>query len=218
MSDNAALAAGHSIVALGRHVPTAKEDDFVPFLVGSDTEASAPTLRHLEIDSTNTVTEELLDFESSDSVITGKPPILDLLVDSGLLIVTGTIVPSNVVPADVQWHLLSERVAALADLTDDWNSYGAPPPNQEALASARAVLESAREKALLPNEIVPSVEGGVVITFHIADRHADIEVFNDGSVLAMTSEPPHEPYVWPIRSESNDIQEALENIRAFVGR
>ena len=122
------------------------------------------------------------------------------------------------VPDDAQWNALSDRRSALENLKDDWNSYGAPAPNEAALSSARAILESARDRALLPDEIVPSVESGVLIYFTATERHADIESFNDGTLLAMTSHPPADPYIWPVRNESKDIQEALEEIRAFMGR
>ena len=111
---------------------------------------------------------------------------------------------------------LFERLEQLASLGDDWNSYGAPTPNQEATAFARAVLDVALENAFFPEDIAPSVEGGVLICFRAAERYADIECFNDGAVLAMTSEPPLDPRAWPVRNDRRGIQNAVEEIRAFV--
>lgn len=124
----------------------------------------------------------------------------------------------DAIRSEVPWSTLSDRLSALANLDDNWNSYGAPAPNQVARASARAILDSAREKALRPTAIVPSVEGGVVISFETGQRHADIESLNDGCVLAMTSEPPRDPHVWPVRNDSKDTEAALEEIQAFMGQ
>ncbi len=115
-----------------------------------------------------------------------------------------------------EWKSLFDRVEALGKLGEDWNTYGAPAPNEEAIASARATLEAAHEKALVPNEILPSVEGGVVVQFSTATGHADIESLNDGTMLAMTSSPPRDPRAWPVRNEPRAIEDALEEIREFV--
>ena len=127
-------------------------------------------------------------------------------------------VVADVPNLQTRWSQLRDQIDKLSNLKDDWNSYGAEAPNPLSLQSARVVLDRAQEMALLPDGVMPSVEGGVVLFFKLDDRTADIECFNDGDVLAMTSEPSQEPNVWPVRYQVNSIDEALGTLRAFLGR
>lgn len=114
------------------------------------------------------------------------------------------------------WRLLQAQFADLAKLRDDWNSYGAPAPNGQATSLARMVLDHARGMSIYPHAVVPSTEGGVTLVFSRDSRYGDIECFNDGEILALTSAPPLEPNVWPVAVDSADIQQALEHVSGFV--
>src|SRR5271169_6730651 len=61
---------------------------------------------------------------------------------------------------DASFILLGERLTELAGIVDDWDSYGAPTPNPETIASARRTIEKLRSNELLPEMVAPSAEGG----------------------------------------------------------
>lgn len=204
MNGNAALAADY-IVHAGQGFVAGEEERLVPIRL--DPGAGAFHDVFASLPGVADATTELVHDEGT----TAPSATADNLVDW-----REWYIPSPT--ADIAWGPLFARVASLLQLTDDWNSYNAPAPNRAAAASARHILEAAREMILLPDEIVPSVEGGITICFNTSGLRADIESFNDGTVLALTSDPPREPYVWPVRTDSKNIQEALEEIRSFVGR
>ncbi|HEX6864516.1 MAG TPA: hypothetical protein VF414_16930, partial [Thermoanaerobaculia bacterium] len=87
-----------------------------------------------------------------------------------------------------------------------------------ALQNARHVLRALWESAGGEQvRLSPSVEGGVGIVFGTAgQRYADIECFNDGEVLAITSEPDAEPVVWPVNLEPDSLRQTIRRITAFL--
>jgi hypothetical protein len=61
------------------------------------------------------------------------------------------------------------------------------------------------------------VEGGVGIIFlGSSSRYADIECFNDGEILAITSETNVEPSVWPVDVETDSLRIAVDQITSFL--
>jgi hypothetical protein len=116
-----------------------------------------------------------------------------------------------------------ERAAQLArlesfhNLRRGWDSYNAEPPNETSINNARHVLHVlwASEIAAPVRTIAPSVEGGVGIVFAShGKKYADIECFNDGEILAITSEEASEPLVWTL--EVGSIRRAVERISSFL--
>jgi len=99
-----------------------------------------------------------------------------------------------------------------------WDSYEAEPPSETATDNARRVLEVLwGEDAEARTRLSPSVEGGVAIVFTgLEDRYADLECFNDGEILAITSEGSAEPSVWPVGADAVSLREAVVKIIAFV--
>ena len=71
-----------------------------------------------------------------------------------------------------------ERISRLAP---DWDSYGAEPPAQESINSAKSILGLLAGVQVLPSSIVPSAGGGVSIYFVKGDRTAYVENYNNGS-------------------------------------
>jgi hypothetical protein len=116
-----------------------------------------------------------------------------------------------------------ERVAQSAtldsfrNLRQGWDSYHAEPPSAKAIENARHVLHVlwSSEAALPVRQISPSVEGGVAIVFTgRGQRYADIECFNNGDILAITSDGTTEPSVWSL-NEGGSIRRAVEKLNAF---
>ncbi len=70
----------------------------------------------------------------------------------------------------------------------------------------------------LPDKITPSVENGVGISFIQGDKYADIECFNTGEILAVTSDRQSPPQVWEVEDRPQAITAALRKIRDFISR
>lgn len=124
---------------------------------------------------------------------------------------------------DPVWDSGSERLTQLSQLDSfrllqrGWDSYDAEPPNEAAIANARRILQCLWSKpTTAPFRLVPSVEGGVGIVFSGAGKkYADMECFNDGEILAITSEGS-EPTVWTIGEEAGSVRKAIDAILAFL--
>jgi hypothetical protein len=118
---------------------------------------------------------------------------------------------------DPVWGPDSELSAQLSQLDSfrllrtGWDSYDAEPPNEAAIANARRILQCLWSRPTsAPFRLVPSVEGGVGIVFSGGGKkYADMECFNDGEILAITSEGS-EPTVWTIGEEADSVRKAIE--------
>ena len=66
----------------------------------------------------------------------------------------------------------------------NWDSYGAEPPNDLALSNLTRVLRLCRAVGMKTPNTIPSAEGGAACYFLMDGRYADIECFNDGSILS----------------------------------
>lgn len=102
-----------------------------------------------------------------------------------------------------------DRLAELARLEVDWDSYGALPPSPEALDAARSFLitvveqfgDAAAER-VVPYSLMPIVDGGIqlewrgatgavelnigptrAMSFLLIERHGEQETFSEGSNL-----------------------------------
>jgi len=104
----------------------------------------------------------------------------------------------------------------LRKLPENWDSYGAEPPNLTALYWSKTVLELLLEINFPPNKITASVENGVGISFIQGEKYADIECFNTGEILAVTSDKQGNPNVWQVDDKLDSIKSALEKIYVFI--
>jgi hypothetical protein len=95
-------------------------------------------------------------------------------------------------------------------------SYEADPPNQSAIHRAEQVLTAVNSTRYRPDRIVPSVEGGVVISFRRGDRYGDIECDNDGDVIALVSDGQGNIDVWQVASDSQSVEDAISKIGLHV--
>lgn len=117
------------------------------------------------------------------------------------------------------WFLeYTEKLTELSHLPIDWDSYGAEPPNNLALDWASQILEILSEIGFSPARITPSVENGVGISFISDNKYADIECFNEGDILAVTSDGQGNPEVWEVEATTLGIKFAIEKIRVFLQR
>lgn len=131
-------------------------------------------------------------------------------------VITANVVSNNI---NLNKQCSSEYALILDELSKlpiNWDSYGAEPPNSTALYWARIALNILDEMSFRPNHITPSVENGIGISFISDNKYADIECFNTGEILAVTSDRKEKPNVWKVVNNQDDIKSALENIRVFI--
>lgn len=114
----------------------------------------------------------------------------------------------------------SEQVAQLTSMRTmvaGWDSYDAEPPIDIAIDNALRVLRVIWTCDDPPQVemVVPSVEGGVGIVFsRRGERYSDIECFNSGEILAVTSTRGALPEVWSV--SFGDIKRSLAKISSFL--
>ena len=99
------------------------------------------------------------------------------------------------------------RLTTTVSLEQDWDTYGAESPNDVARTLAAKILDLLEEEMLPPTRLVPSVEGGIAMSFVEGDNRAEIEIYNTGEVAAATYSAGSEAVVW----ELGDMDAALRN-------
>lgn len=110
------------------------------------------------------------------------------------------------------------RLESFRSLRPGWDSYDAEPPTETAIDNARHILRVIWTSETAPplRQISPSVEGGVALVFTGRDqKYADIECFNNGDILAITSDGITEPSVWSLNKDGGSIRRAIEKLNAF---
>ena len=115
-----------------------------------------------------------------------------------------------------QVNEMDSQLQALCNLPSNWNSYGAEPPNEEALCWAKVALKTMNFMGISPAKLVPSAEDGISIVFINGEKYADIECFNSGEILGVISDGQGKPQVWEIKPDSKSIKTALEKIREYI--
>lgn len=108
----------------------------------------------------------------------------------------------------------NQSLIQMEGLLQNWDSYGAEPPNLDARDSARRVISVLEALALPPTKVVASSEGGVAICFVKGDYYADIECLNSGETLAVMYQGSSEPHAWEIPAHDQALTGAIERIRA----
>lgn len=115
------------------------------------------------------------------------------------------------------WFLESIRtVEELGNLPINWDSYGANPPNSTALRWGKTVLEILFNINFPPNRIMPSADEGIGICFINGKKYADIECFNTGEIVAVTSDGQGNPNVWEVNPDREEIKNSLDRIRVYL--
>ena len=105
---------------------------------------------------------------------------------------------------------------SLRDIPEGWDGHGAEAPNDAAIANTRRVLDSLQNLGFRPDRIAPSAEGGIMLSFYVGKRYGDIELFNTGEILAVTSDGSGSPLVWEVAEDETAITDTLETIRDHI--
>ena len=104
----------------------------------------------------------------------------------------------------------------LKKLQEDWDGYGAAPPNTTAIELAKTVVREFAAAKLRQFRVEPSVEEGICISFRRGDIYADIETFNSGEVVAAFSDGKGTPLVREVESTDDGIRQATRWIREHL--
>ena len=116
-------------------------------------------------------------------------------------------------PSELKWD---PELDALRKLRVNWDSYGAEPPNAAAVSALRRILLQVSRVGLEPAKIAPSAEGGAAVCFVREGKYADVECFNNGDVLAVTSGDGRDPEVWEVGAVTDAIEQTLKKICAYI--
>lgn len=111
-----------------------------------------------------------------------------------------------------------KRLAELASLQKDWDSYEADAPNSASIELTRHIIGQLAANDFEPSRIDPSAEGGICLSFQRGRRYADVECFNSGELLAVTSLGGDETEVWDVGDIDQGLSGSLDKLRAFLGR
>jgi hypothetical protein len=109
-----------------------------------------------------------------------------------------------------------ERLEVTIALQPNWDTYGAEPPNETALRLARCILSSLEVNFLPPTRVMPSVEGGIALSFVEQDNRADIEVYNTGEIAAAIYSALEAPESWAILDLERSLRSAINRIRVHL--
>ncbi len=81
------------------------------------------------------------------------------------------------------WLRASQRkISELAQLTENWDSYGSPPIQPAAIEQASEALSCLSFINLPPPQIFPVPGGGLQLEFEWDERELEIEFLPDGSI------------------------------------
>lgn len=164
----------------------------------------------------------------ADSTTDGKPQFPSL-IDSNAVGAAGQELRSeaardleNTVSGSVFWASTvlmvraQSRLSEIAALRSNWDTYGAPAPNDVALENAVRILEHMKPFDLVLANIVPSAEGGVAFCFSKNDRYADIESSNDGDIIGVRYVGVQTPVLIEADGTDDSIEAALEQVRNHI--
>lgn len=111
---------------------------------------------------------------------------------------------------------MQRTVYSLGNLSPNWDSYGAPTPNDASIGNAIRVLKILESLHLDPAGVLPSAEGGVGICFVRGDRYADIECSNEGEVLGVYYAGQQMPILIETNGTDASVAAALSQIRDHI--
>jgi hypothetical protein len=107
-----------------------------------------------------------------------------------------------------------ESIDRLLSLPNNWNSYGAPPPSEVAIAATKKILTSLSGWAIVPENVRASAEGGIAIIFSgVGKNRAIIESLNNGEqyVLLYDIDGGNRTLEWSFDGSERTVIETLED-------
>jgi hypothetical protein len=115
-----------------------------------------------------------------------------------------------------RFSTVRKQLEAAASLTRDWDSQGAEPPNMEAYELATKILALLEATSMPPTRLMPTVEGGIAISFVENLNRAVVEIYNNGEIAAATYSDQGDPIVWELESSETALLDSLSQIRVHL--
>ena len=106
------------------------------------------------------------------------------------------------------------KLEEMRNLRPGWDSYGALPPNDWALAIAEKAIKAFANCGVQPDKVLPSVENGVGISVTRGERYGFLEVLNSQGVVGITACGKDTYEV--LEFDPDSIAECVERICAFA--
>lgn len=117
---------------------------------------------------------------------------------------------------DAKFRAAWTRLDETGLMTDNWDGEGASAPNQLARTTTKTVLKMLEKAAVVPFRLMPSVVGGIGIAFIEGPRRADVEIDNDGDVVASIHGDGIPPQAWQLTVDEQSLREMIERIRLHL--
>jgi hypothetical protein len=106
-----------------------------------------------------------------------------------------------------------QRIADIADLPANWDSYGAPQIDLESVVGAFEVLILAMNSAAMPPTIVPGKRGGIQLEWHQASHSLEIGADRIGGQAYYSNDETGQEWEVPWRQNQDQIMAALRDFR-----
>jgi hypothetical protein len=129
-------------------------------------------------------------------------------------VATDTDIPASA--TDLRVEVLRWKVECASRLQDDWDSYGAAPPNRDAVRWAQRALNLTLAEWELPSTVVPSADGGIALCWDAGSRHAYIEFDNDGTAIVAMYVSVESPSLSEFEPTDAAILLEIGNIQRFM--
>ena len=82
----------------------------------------------------------------------------------------------------------AKKILAFTNLSNNWDSYGSPPPTQDAATTAMELLTEVDIDYLVAPRVVPVSGGGLQLEWEVGTRGLELEILSDGSVEYLKTE------------------------------
>ena len=111
---------------------------------------------------------------------------------------------------------LNVQLRGACGLKRNWDSYGAPAPNQLSLSLASQLLASLKFETLMPTALVPSAEGGIALYFIANEKTSYIEFRNSGEAISAMYDLESDPVVEEFYPTSDRTNRAIREITNYL--
>jgi hypothetical protein len=97
-----------------------------------------------------------------------------------------------------------------------WDGYGASPPAEKAINNALHFLRILRLCDVFPSRSMPSVVGGVGLSFRQENRKAYFEFYNDGKACVLLSDGIGEPEATDVETTGIGFLSVIDQAREYL--
>ncbi|MCF8079572.1 MAG: hypothetical protein K9K88_09855 [Desulfobacterales bacterium] len=120
-------------------------------------------------------------------------------------------------PKAMSYSRLVWTIEKLAYLEKGWDSYDAIAPNLTATNNCKYLVDFFIQNDFIPNEVVPSVEGGLGILFISGQKYGYLECDNDGELIATVSDRAGDVHVWETNLSKGQLKITMDRFRKYFG-